>query len=64
MYARLKDRLADAHKRAAKLARSHTELGKPPHQANPCTQAHKLVATLHQYLPHLPLQTPDKQRRP
>lgn len=61
MYARLKDKLADAHKRAAKLAKSHTESKHPPHQANPCTQVHKLVEALHRYLPK---QAPNKQQRP
>lgn len=51
MYARLKDKLADAHKRAAKLAKAHTESKRPPHQASPCTQVHTLVAALHRHLP-------------
>ena len=57
MYERLKDKIDVALQRAAKLANEHKASKRPPHQANPCTQVHELIAALRQYLPK---QTPAK----
>jgi hypothetical protein len=51
MYVILKDKLSVAQSRATRLAEYHSQSHAAPHQSNPCTYVHELVAALQKLRP-------------